>query len=152
MIDTKIEEANSATKEMELETTTITTEVQDIEKTKSTIREMELENELQALLQIENLNGLRLKASESYSGIPPTSEIFDFRSKYVIMLIQIKTTNTAYFGDPVIFQLAIAYMDFVLWSKKANDAIKTSPALPMACLLIAMKVSSILFFLNLIKS
>jgi len=108
---------------------------------------IEMESELKALMQMQESIASRLTASNSFFNVPPSPEIFDFRSKYLIMIIQIRTKYAAYFNDPLIFPLAIAYMDRVLWSVNANQALKKSPALPMTCLCIAMKVILLVSFI-----
>jgi hypothetical protein len=106
------------------------------------LKPAEMERELHGLLCLERTIQERLSSSNAnISRPPPPPELFTQRSVSVALLLRIKHANPALFRDPILMHLAITYVDCVLWSDAhTTSALKTSPAMPLACLLIAMKV------------
>lgn len=116
----------------------------------------ELESELDALLATEHLTETRateLFTSRKYiplSSPPAALELLDARSRHMALLLEFKSKNPLLFHDPYVFHLAVAYMDRVLCHAKAFVTLKVSSALPMACLLISMKVYPLFFHARVI--
>ena len=71
---------------------------------------------------------------------PSDDDVLQPRPILLSLLLDLKCTYPEYFQDPLVIYLAIAYMDRVFCCKAAHPQLKKSPALPMACALIAMKV------------
>lgn len=107
------------------------------------VKPTDMARELHGLLCLERTMQERLSSTSSDARPPPPPELFTQRSVFVALLLRIKHANPAIFRDPILMHLAIAYVDCVLWSDAhtTSSALKTSPAMPLACLLIAMKVS-----------
>jgi hypothetical protein len=99
--------------------------------------------ELDELLCLESTICERLMATDGEGALThalPSATVLNHRTLFVKMIWRIREKRPAQFLDPLVFYLAVAYVDGVLWAECAPDKLKQSPAMPLACLLLAMKV------------